>query len=87
MITPVQIEKIAKLLAGDSPGWQARFVKMTGISRSQVSYLVNGERSLTAAVAHQIVDAARKEATALRGRADDVEHQVVKLLLELPIDT
>jgi hypothetical protein len=85
MITPAQIERIAKLLAGDHPGWQARFVKLTGISRSQVSYLINGDRNLTAGVARKIVDAARKEAAAMQTRAAEID-AVIELLLETPIE-
>ena len=86
MITPRDIERIAKLLVGDSPGWQARFVKLTGISRSLVSYLISGERALTSAVAQKIVDAARAEAAAMQTRAAEID-TVIELLLETPIET
>lgn len=86
MITPRDIESIAKLLVGDSPGWQARFVKITGISRSMVSYLISGERAVTGTVQQQIIDAARREAAAMHTRAAEVE-AVIELLMKTPIET
>lgn len=78
MITPAQIEELAKLLVGDAPGWQARFVKLTGISRSHVSNLLNGSRSITQIALVKIVTAAQRETTALRTRADEVQAALSK---------
>lgn len=80
MITPATIERIAKLLAGDAPGWQTRFGAMTGMSRGHVSNLLSGERSVTQAVAVRVIEAARREAAALRGRATEID----AMLQELP---
>lgn len=85
MITPAQIEHLAHLLVGDAPGWQTRFVKLTGISRSHLSNLLNGSRHVTGAVQQQIIDAARKEAAALHERAAEVE-AVIELLTTTPIE-
>jgi hypothetical protein len=80
MITPADIERIAKLLAGDAPGWQTRFGAMTGMSRGHVSNLLSGERSVTQAVTIRIIAAARKQSLALRDRADEID----AMLQELP---
>ncbi len=73
MITPAQIEHIAKLLAGDNPGWQSRFAAMLGTSRGYVSNLVSGERGITQTAVVRIIVAARREMEALRARADEVD--------------
>lgn len=72
-MTPDQIKTIAQLLAGDAPGWQARFGTMTGLSRTHVSQLLSGVRPLTQKTAVKIIDAAKDHAAALRDRADELD--------------
>lgn len=73
MIKPVDIERMAHLLAGEEPGWQTRFATMTGLSRSYVSKILSGDRPITQVAAVKIIAAARQQSAVLRERADEID--------------
>jgi hypothetical protein len=79
MITPEKIERLAHLLVGPGPGWQSRFGRLTGMSTGHVSNLLSGSRSITQIAVVRIIAAARREATALRVRADEVDAELKAL--------
>jgi hypothetical protein len=71
MITPAQIEELAHILVGDAPGWQARFAKITGVSKGHISNMVTGIRPITELVAIKIMAGAKNETAMLNHRADE----------------
>jgi limonene-1,2-epoxide hydrolase len=79
MITPADIERLAHLLAGDAPGWQARFSTMTGVSKGHVSNLLNGTRPITQIIAVKIIRAAQQQSAAFRERADEIDAALQQL--------